>query len=60
MNVVIVVVVVCFLLVWCVLWMVVSVFVACAGSLAFAGYLARWTLAVDEGSEDMCVVSDVI
>ena len=36
------------------------VFIACIGSLAFAGHLAQWTLSVDEGSPDMRVVSDAI
>ena len=59
-NAAIVAAVVCFLLAWRASWTAASVFVACAGSLAFAGHLARWTLAVDEGSEDMRAVSDAI
>lgn len=59
-NAAIVAAVACFLLAWRASWTAASVFVACAGSLAFAGHLARWTLAVDEGSEDMRAVSDAI
>jgi len=36
------------------------VFATCVASLAFAGYLARWTLAIDEGGEDMREVSEAI
>lgn len=41
-------------------WTAGMVFIACVGSLAFAGHLAQWTLSVDEGSPDMRVVSDAI
>ena len=39
---------------------VVLVLSACVASLAFAGYLAQWVLAKDEGSADMTEVSDAI
>ena len=51
---------VCLLLALRASWTAAWVFVACAGALAFAAHLARWTLAVDEGSEDMRRVSDAI
>ena len=41
-------------------WTAGLVFLACVGSLGFAGHLARWTLAIDEGSADMRAVSDAI
>ena len=55
-----IVLVVCFLLALRASWTASLVFAACVASLAFAGHLARWTLRVDEGSEDMRKVSDAI
>lgn len=60
MQIVAVVAVVCLLLALRASWTAAWVFVVCAGALAFAGYLARWTLAMDEGSDDMRRVSDAI
>ena len=39
---------------------VVLVLLTCAGSLAFAAFLAQWVLDKDEGSPDMTEVSDAI
>ena len=39
---------------------VVLVLLTCAGSLAFAAFLAQWVLDKDEGTPDMTEVSDAI
>jgi len=59
-QIAVIVLVVCFLLAFRASWTASLVFAACVASLAFAGHLARWTLRVDEGSEDMRKVSDAI
>lgn len=38
-------------------WAVVFVLLVCLGMLLFAGYLAKWVMAKDEGTVDMQEVS---
>jgi hypothetical protein len=40
-------------------WAIVCVLLICLGMLAFAGYLAHWVMAKDEGTVDMQEVRSI-